>query len=254
MRLSLILSLSPALAFGFLSPCRHSKETSLWTYHYEDVSTPVKSRYDGEEQMGCGTLSLTLQELSDQLGGSGRAAVVWDCLRAGIDPNLYFYGQDEIDTSDDTIANAWISETSTPIPNNIQISSACQDDYILGRRKGQGLGMSSWKKLQKVFGSNGIDPKIYTIENSIASLSHMKVSSDGTTKLLLKMVRDGLEVESVIIPWTDKGFSTLCVSSQVGCRQGCTFCATGREYMCMLISRFEPLFICFCCTFQGWEN
>jgi len=28
----------------------------------------------------------------------------------------------------------------------------------------------------------------------------------------LKMKLDGLEVESVIIPWTDKGFSTLCVS------------------------------------------
>ena len=56
------------------------------------------------------------------------------------------------------------------------------------------------------------DEGIYTIENSIASLSHMKVSPDGTTKLLLKMKKDGLEVESVIIPWMDKGFSTLCVS------------------------------------------
>jgi len=35
-------------------------------------------------------------------------------------------------------------------------------------------------------------------------------------------------VECVIIPWEERGASTLCVSSQVGCRQGCTFCATGR--------------------------
>jgi 23S rRNA (adenine2503-C2)-methyltransferase len=36
---------------------------------------------------------------------------------------------------------------------------------------------------------------------------------------------DGDTIESVIIP--EKGRTTLCVSSQVGCRMGCTFCATG---------------------------
>ena len=50
------------------------------------------------------------------------------------------------------------------------------------------------------------------------------ISECGTRKLLLRLPR-GDEVETVIIP--HRGFSTLCVSSQVGCRQGCTFCATG---------------------------
>jgi adenine C2-methylase RlmN of 23S rRNA A2503 and tRNA A37 len=50
------------------------------------------------------------------------------------------------------------------------------------------------------------------------------VSECGTRKLLLRLPL-GDEVETVIIP--HRGFSTLCVSSQVGCRQGCTFCATG---------------------------
>ena len=36
---------------------------------------------------------------------------------------------------------------------------------------------------------------------------------------------DGCRIESVIIP--ARGRSTLCVSSQVGCRMGCLFCATG---------------------------
>jgi 23S rRNA (adenine2503-C2)-methyltransferase len=36
---------------------------------------------------------------------------------------------------------------------------------------------------------------------------------------------DGTIIESVIIP--GKGRTTLCVSSQVGCRMGCAFCATG---------------------------
>lgn len=53
---------------------------------------------------------------------------------------------------------------------------------------------------------------------------------DGTIKLLVKL-QDGHEVESVIIPHAcdDTGTSrvTLCVSSQIGCRMACAFCATG---------------------------
>jgi len=41
---------------------------------------------------------------------------------------------------------------------------------------------------------------------------------------------DGLETESVIIPMirADRVTTTLCVSSQVGCAMGCTFCETGQ--------------------------
>ena len=54
---------------------------------------------------------------------------------------------------------------------------------------------------------------------------------DGTIKLLVKL-QDGLEVETVIIPHfksyeDDPSRITLCVSSQVGCRMACSFCATG---------------------------
>jgi 23S rRNA (adenine2503-C2)-methyltransferase len=47
-----------------------------------------------------------------------------------------------------------------------------------------------------------------------------------TTKMVLRL-QDGLEVESVCIPM-GRGRYTLCVSSQVGCKMGCTFCETGR--------------------------
>jgi 23S rRNA (adenine2503-C2)-methyltransferase len=46
-----------------------------------------------------------------------------------------------------------------------------------------------------------------------------------TLKFLLKL-EDGLETESVLIPM--KAGWTLCVSSQIGCRMGCTFCETGK--------------------------
>lgn len=50
--------------------------------------------------------------------------------------------------------------------------------------------------------------------------------SDGTTGKFLLKTAEGLEVEAVRIPMQSGG--TLCISSQVGCRMGCTFCETGR--------------------------
>lgn len=62
---------------------------------------------------------------------------------------------------------------------------------------------------------------------------------DGTVKLLVRM-QDGSEVEAVIIHHSGEAEhpdhrqaercgqrDTLCLSSQIGCRLGCTFCATG---------------------------
>ncbi len=49
-------------------------------------------------------------------------------------------------------------------------------------------------------------------------------SADGTVKHLWRL-RDGEQVESVLIPASDR--LTLCLSSQAGCALGCRFCATG---------------------------
>jgi 23S rRNA (adenine2503-C2)-methyltransferase len=51
----------------------------------------------------------------------------------------------------------------------------------------------------------------------------IETSRDGTRKYLFKLV-DGKTIESVVIP--EKNHYTLCVSSQVGCAQGCRFCLT----------------------------
>lgn len=50
--------------------------------------------------------------------------------------------------------------------------------------------------------------------------------SDGLTGKFLLRTEDQLEIESVLIPMQSGG--TLCISSQVGCQMGCTFCETGR--------------------------
>lgn len=51
-------------------------------------------------------------------------------------------------------------------------------------------------------------------------------SADGTVKYLFEGA-GGHSVEAVYIP--DRDRATLCVSSQAGCRMGCTFCMTGRQ-------------------------
>lgn len=51
-------------------------------------------------------------------------------------------------------------------------------------------------------------------------------SNDGTVKYLFRGA-GGHDVESVYIP--DHERATLCVSSQAGCKMGCSFCMTGRQ-------------------------
>jgi 23S rRNA (adenine2503-C2)-methyltransferase len=51
-------------------------------------------------------------------------------------------------------------------------------------------------------------------------------SQDGCRKFLLAL-EDGLKIESVLIPEEDH--LTLCLSTQVGCAQGCRFCLTGKR-------------------------
>ena len=50
------------------------------------------------------------------------------------------------------------------------------------------------------------------------------VEQDGVTKIVFNLA-DGLLVEAVWIPMPRR--STLCISSQAGCRMGCIFCRTG---------------------------
>ena len=52
-----------------------------------------------------------------------------------------------------------------------------------------------------------------------------RVSQDGTEKYLFSL-GDGASIESVLIP--DDRRQTLCISTQVGCAMGCSFCATGK--------------------------
>lgn len=96
------------------------------------------------------------------------------------------------------------------------------------------VGDKARRKLQESF------PSLLRID-SIASLIETHVSNDNTTKILIRMASDQLDVEAVIIPWTDRQSSTLCVSSQVGCQQACRFCQTGTMGLVRSLSADEIL-------------
>ncbi|NCC72837.1 MAG: 23S rRNA (adenine(2503)-C(2))-methyltransferase RlmN [Sphingobacteriia bacterium] len=56
--------------------------------------------------------------------------------------------------------------------------------------------------------------------------SKVQVSSDGTKKYLFPAGKHNF-IEAAFIP--EETRSTLCVSSQVGCKMGCLFCMTGKQ-------------------------
>lgn len=61
------------------------------------------------------------------------------------------------------------------------------------------------------------------------TVAAVEKSQDGTTKFLLTL-HDGAQVETVLIPSESREGAvrlTQCLSSQVGCAMGCTFCSTG---------------------------
>jgi len=61
-------------------------------------------------------------------------------------------------------------------------------------------------------------------------------SDDGANKYLLRL-SDGQRIESVLLPYPDR--TTVCVSTQVGCPAGCTFCATAAAGLVRSLSAGE---------------
>mmetsp|Transcript_49434 Transcript_49434/g.73541 ORF Transcript_49434/g.73541 Transcript_49434/m.73541 type:complete len:593 (+) Transcript_49434:221-1999(+) len=205
-------------------------------------------------------LSMTISELSKEMGGKGRAQAAWDCYRIGVDPMLYYDSNsnpegdvegesvwlplasalvehrknqhdddnDDDDDDDDDEGNAMLE--SILQNDKAKSKQTIQENWLPPRRSTEGLGRDALSELKRIMekGDHHGKKRMGTVEECIARLSHVSISADGTTKLLLKMAKDGLEVETVIIPWSNRKRSTVCLSSQVGCRQGCTFCATGR--------------------------
>ncbi|MCF6172683.1 MAG: 23S rRNA (adenine(2503)-C(2))-methyltransferase RlmN [Campylobacteraceae bacterium] len=70
-------------------------------------------------------------------------------------------------------------------------------------------------------------------------IAKIEQSSDGSKKYLF-LLKDGKTVESVLLPMKKEAYDedgkmihhtryTICISSQVGCKIGCSFCLTGKN-------------------------
>lgn len=68
---------------------------------------------------------------------------------------------------------------------------------------------------------------------SLAQIRSAHPGEDGSERLLVELA-DGQTVESVLLPRDG-----LCVSTQVGCAVGCTFCMTGRDGLLRQLSSVE---------------
>lgn len=123
--------------------------------------------------------------------------------------------------------------------NKISILSHTQQTFSeeifakLGKgRQHAGLVYEEFFRTGKI---TGLDPAFNNAKSllqdilDLTDFSHLPIvqnMQDGNTGKFLLRTNDSLEIESVLIPM--QAGSTLCISSQVGCRMGCVFCETGR--------------------------
>ncbi len=120
-----------------------------------------------------------------------------------------------------------------PILRHTQKSfvAAVETQFGKGGRHAKKLYTEWWKNRWHAL-PNWVEPQALSLVQRIcAAVDHghypciAKKEEESITKFLLRL-EDGLETESVMIP--RQAGMTLCISSQIGCRMGCTFCETGR--------------------------
>lgn len=84
-----------------------------------------------------------------------------------------------------------------------------------------GTDPEDWTNLPKALRSRVADAMPPALD-----LAAESVSDDGDTVKWLWTLRDGRQIETVLMRYPDR--ATVCVSSQAGCAMACGFCATGQ--------------------------
>ena len=164
-----------------------------------DIGTRLFSTSLDSSTGGVDVLTTEFAALSELIGGSGKAKTIWMLLRNGIDPTLdytdtFVYQMRGLDEA---------SGTSDGLDKNLQFLSVKAREYL---------------KTNLLGSSKSIVP---------LAVKDITVSDCGTRKLLVQLESDNQLIESVLIPSYKYDRTTLCVSTQIGCDRGCTFCATG---------------------------
>jgi 23S rRNA (adenine2503-C2)-methyltransferase len=101
----------------------------------------------------------------------------------------------------------------------------CHEERIL-RAWTQGLALDSGPVAAEDFFPQSMRAALPALTAELSGLARVTAEhrgADGSSRLLVALA-DGQAVESVLLPRDG-----LCVSSQVGCAVGCSFCMTGRS-------------------------
>ncbi|KJS48701.1 MAG: 50S rRNA methyltransferase [Peptococcaceae bacterium BRH_c23] len=126
----------------------------------------------------------------------------------------------------------------------IELRGCLEDELIeicreLGIKQFRGTQLFQWVQQKAVLTWDEIrnisksDLQTLRSRMHLYSLKHVheQRSKDGTRKYLFRL-EDGEMIECVLMDYSRKSARdrhTVCVSTQVGCAVGCTFCATGLE-------------------------
>ncbi len=124
------------------------------------------------------------------------------------------------------LPSAW-ALTSTELSSLMPPSARTTPEHVFGQLQRVSTWVGDGDSAAPTLGRDGrallarLDVSLPTIEDAV-------VSDDGSTRLVLRTV-DGHAIEAVHMPrpHTKGDRTTFCISSQVGCAMGCTFCATG---------------------------
>lgn len=124
-----------------------------------------------------------------------------------------------------------------------EVNSICQE---LGEKKFRAKQLYSWLNKGVDFDDMANLPKSFTqrlkqegyIAQSVVVAESFTSKIDGTVKYLYRL-HDGNVIEGVLMKY--KYGNTLCVSTQVGCRMNCSFCASGLDGLIRNLSAGEIL-------------
>ena len=115
---------------------------------------------------------------------------------------------------------------------SINLNELCSEVELLGEKKFRGKQIYEWlhtKRVHKFEDMSNISSALRTklsenyCINSINIVRKLESAVDNTVKYLYEL-SDGNHIESVIMEY--KHGNSLCISTQVGCKMGCNFCAS----------------------------
>ena len=136
--------------------------------------------------------------------------------------------------SDASIKSAAASNLQDICLKNLTHSELCDYFVNIGEKKFRANQL--WKRMydECVQGFEDVTEFSVKLREKLEGKAHInavgllqkQISSDGTRKYLFD-IRDGYAIESVFMKY--KYGNTACISSQAGCRMGCSFCASGMD-------------------------